>query len=153
MERSSREGCPVDRDEFERLRDLPDKEIADDIVYRTDKNLPFGVFRTDQVKVNNSLDYPVVVEGHFTQATGAVVFNFFLEGTGPICRFEVNSTIHGDAGRTHKHDLRTPRCPLQNLPYATARPDMEGLGPKELWELICQRTKIVFTGRFEFSGG
>ena len=47
MEISPREGSPVDRDEFEMLRDLPDKEIADDIVYRVDKSAA-AVFRTDQ---------------------------------------------------------------------------------------------------------
>jgi len=143
----------VDRAEFELLRDLPGKEVTEDIVYRTDKHLPTGVYRTDQVAVENSLNLQVVLEGFFTPATGAVVFNFFLVGTGPICRFEVNNTIHRDCGRTHKHDLRTPRCPSQNLPHAIARADLNGLGPRELWALICQHTKIVHTGRFDLPGG
>jgi hypothetical protein len=149
---SPRENDPVDRDEFELLRDLPNKEVTQDIVFRKDKNLPPGVFRTDQVRVENALDYNVVVEAHFTPLTGATVFNFFLEGTGPICRFEVNSTIHGDAGRTHKHDLRTPRCPSQNLPNALARPDFEGLTSRELWGLICRHARIIHTGQLELPG-
>ncbi len=142
----------MDRDEFILLRDLPDKEVAEDLIFRAERNLPEGVYRTGQVGVENSLAYPVVVEGHYTRATKAVTFTFILEGTGPICRFDVNSTIHGDAGRTHKHDLRTPRCPAQNLPHAVARRDLENLGPRELWELICRLVKIRHTGRLELPG-
>lgn len=139
----------MDRADFVLLRDLPGKEVVEDVVFRTDKHCPECVLRCDQVRVENSLEWPVFVEGHLNLKTEGVTFNFVLEGTGPICRFDVNGTIHGDAGRTHKHDLKTARCPAQNLPQAVARADLEGLDARKLWELICRHAKIVHTGQFK----
>jgi len=136
----------VNRQEFEELRDLPGKEVVDDIVYREEENLPEGVFCIDSVRVANALGHDVIVEGFFHRAIKRVSFTFVLAGTGPICRFEVNGPIHGNAGRTHKHDLCTDRCPEQNLPHVTARPDLNDLGPSELWQRICKLARIDHTG-------
>ncbi|MGH8500005.1 MAG: hypothetical protein ACREEM_26330 [Blastocatellia bacterium] len=133
------------KSEFEFLRDLSGKEIKDDIVFRT-KNATTLSF--DEVPVLNSLGLDLAVNGSFVPDIPAVKFNFYVRGIGPICRVEVNSTIHGQAGRTHKHALQTESCPRRNLPHADARPDLENKTAKEVWEIVCKQAKISHIGIF-----
>lgn len=106
----------------------------------------FLVFENAALK--NPFDYDIVLNGSFNKKTGALKFNFLMRGVGPICRVEVNGAIHGDAGRTHKHDIRKDSDPRMDLPHAEARPDLIGKTPKEVWEDLCKRAKIEHTGNF-----
>lgn len=136
----------MDKSEFEALRDLPDKVIKADIVF-TPKNATTLFFQ--DVPVSNSLDLEVVLYGTFKPDIPTVTYNFVLKGVGPICRIDVNGTIHKDQGRTHKHGLQKDSCPRNNLPQAQNRPDFEKLTAKEAWDKICGMANITHEGRFE----
>ena len=60
----------------------------------------------------------------------------------------VNGTIHPNAGRTHKHDLRKDSDPRNNLPTAIERPDLAGKSIKEVWDILLQQANITHTGTF-----
>lgn len=137
----------MNRTEFEVLRDLPDKRIEADIFFDlkqpTSPNLTF-----EDVKVENSLNYDVVLNGTYKPGIPAITFNFVLRGTGPICRVCVEGTLHPGAGRTHKHDLRKESDPRNNLPIAVARADLERRSAKEVWDIVLQQANIRHIGTF-----
>jgi len=137
----------MNRNEFDVLRNLPGKRIAADIRFEskqaTNPNLTF-----EEVSVENSLNYEVVLNGTYKPDIPSVTFNFVLRGTGPICRLCVNGTIHPGSGRTHKHDLRQDSDPRNNLPAAIARPELEGRSVKEIWETLMAQANISHTGIF-----
>jgi hypothetical protein len=137
----------MSREAFEELRDLPNKIISQDIVFQplreTSPNLTF-----EGIKVDNSLGWEVLLNGTYKPGQPAICFNFVAKGVGAFCRIEVNNTIHGDAGRTHKHDLKGPDCPRQGLRRAVARPDLEGKSPTEVWRILCRQANITHTGQF-----
>lgn len=137
----------MDRAEFEQLRNLPDKEIKNDIVFH-DENPSTLAF--NDVMVSNSLGIELILNGVIKPDIPAYKFNFSVRGVGAICRVEVNSTIHKEAGRTHKHELRYESCPRQNLPYAVARPDLEGMSLEEIWKTICTQALIKHSGKLIF---
>ena len=56
----------------------------------------------DQIAVENSLGWDVLLNGTYKPDIPAISFNFVIRGVGPVCRIDVNGTIHGPAGRTHK---------------------------------------------------
>jgi hypothetical protein len=136
----------MDRAEFETLRDLPHKQVVDDITF-TPKNATTLVFQ--DVPVANALGLDLVLNGSFKPDIPAVKYNFSIKGVGPICRVDVNGSIHGTEGRTHKHDLQTDSCPRKNLPTAKARPDLERLTALQVWQKVCAMANIQHTGRFE----
>jgi hypothetical protein len=137
----------MNRQEFEHLRDLPGKRVTADIVWTSPPGgRPNLVF--DQVVLENSAEWDVVLNGTYKPGIPSVTFNFVLRGIGAICRVDVNSTVHGDAGRTHKHDLRDETDPRANLPHAAARPDLTDKSAREVWLDLCQRAKIKHTGIF-----
>lgn len=137
----------MNREEFQRLRDLPDKIINTDINFELQNGLgPNLVF--SQIRVENSQDLDIILNGTFKPDIPSVTFNFVLKGVGPICRVDVNGTIHGNAGRTHKHDLRRESDPRQSLPTAFARPDLEGKTAREVWEILCEQAHIIHQGHF-----
>lgn len=133
--------------EFEELRNLPDKEIERDIEFlpkpETAPNLVF-----EQIQVKNSLNWDVVLNGTYKPDIPSVTFNFVLKGVGPICRVCVNGSLHGAAGRTHKHELTTDQDPKLNLPNAIARPDLVAKTPEEIWKILCRQARIRHTGSF-----
>jgi hypothetical protein len=137
----------LNRQEFEQVRDLAGKQITADIVWASPRdakpNLTF-----DSVPLENALEWDIVVNGTYKPDIPAVTFNFVLRGAGPICRVDVNGAIHGDAGRTHKHDLQKETDPRNNLPIAIARNDLAGKTAAEVWKDICQRANILHTGIF-----
>ncbi len=136
----------ISREDFESLRDLPDKTISEDIIFREDKNVsPNLIF--EKVKVQNTLGYEIELNGTYKPSHDSVTFNFIQRGVGSICRFDVNSTVHGDAGRTHKHSLHKESDPRHNLPLADSRPDLEGKSVQEIWKTICKQSKIQHQGR------
>ena len=137
----------MNRSEFETLRNLPGKRVTLDIEFEsrqaTSPNLTF-----EGVQVENELGYEVVLNGTYKPDIPSVTFNFVLRGTGPICRVDVNGTLHGPAGRTHKHDLRNETDPRNNLPDAVARPDLTGRTVEEIWNTLLTQAGIEHTGRF-----
>jgi hypothetical protein len=73
-----------------------------------------------------------------------------VPGVGPICRLDVDGVAHRPAGRSHKHSLRTERCPGENLPLAPKdRPDLSGLPLRELFVEFCRMARIEHRGAFE----
>lgn len=135
------------RAEFVQLRDLPDKRVREDIRFvESNDSRPNRVF--SDIQIENSLGLDVRVNGTYKPDIPALSLNVTVRGVGPICRVEVNGTIHGPAGRTHKHDLRVERCPRKNLPHAVARPDLVELSPREVWEVLCREARIAHVGHF-----
>lgn len=134
----------MNRVEFERLRDVPNKEITADIVFQTENPETFSFA---DVQVANELGVDLILNGRYKPNLPAVKFNFYVRGVGPICRIEVNSTMHGAAGRTHKHDLQQESCPRRNLPHAIPRPDLEPMAIQEVWATICEQARIIHRGK------
>ena len=139
------------RDEYKDLRKSP-KTIEADIEYaRYDEESKLWVF--EGVEVENQLGHTIVLNGRFDHRTGEITFNVVLKSKvakegGPICRLDVNGTIHPGAGRTHKHDLLDPTCARRNLPHATERPDLASKTLFEVWDDFCKRAKIDHRGKF-----
>lgn len=139
----------MNRIEFERLRDLPDKKIKADIKFtlkkETSPNLTF-----DNIPLQNSLDWDILLNGTYKPNIPSVTFNFVLRGTGPICRLDVNGQVHRSVGRTHKHSLQqeSDSKPSENLPHADARPDLADKSVREIWETLCKQAKIIHEGTF-----
>lgn len=137
----------MERHEFEQLRNLPGKRITADITFVSMNGMgPNLVF--EQVIVENSLGWDVVLNGTYKPGIPAITFNFVLKKVGPICRVDVNGTIHGAAGRTHKHDLQREDDPRLNLPTALPRPDLVGKSAKDVWEILCKQANIMHVGKF-----
>lgn len=136
----------MNRAEFEQLRDLQGKRISGDIRFEggreTNPNLTFEL-----VRVENDLNWDVVLNGTYKPQIPSVTFNFVLRGTGPICRFCVNGTSHPGAGRTHKHSLQTDDDPRLNLPTAIAM-ELAGLSVSKIWETVCRLSGITHGGVF-----
>jgi hypothetical protein len=137
----------MDRAAFEQLRDLPGKVISVDIQFAPERGLG-GNLVFKNVVVENTLDWDVVLNGTYRPIVQGVTFNFVVRGVGPICRLDINGTIHGAAGRTHKHDLRDARDPYKNLPNAVPRPDLVGQTARQVWTQLCQQANIDHIGQF-----
>ena len=136
---------PVNRQEFENLRDLRGKRIVGDIVWDSPRDgKPNLVF--DQIPVENSAGWDVILNGTYKPGIPALTFNFVLRGSGPICRIDVNGTIHGAAGRTHKHDLRRDDDPRKNLLTAVPGPDLDNKSVVEVWNSLCVAANIEHVG-------
>lgn len=134
------------REEFELLRTHP-KRIEADIKFDFSKDArPALIF--DKVPILNDLGYDLVMNGRFLAATNTLVFNVVLRHDGAICRVCVEGQIHDDAGRTHKHELRSKEDTRRNLPTAIARPDLNFKRPKDVWDDLCERARIEHTGKF-----
>jgi hypothetical protein len=138
----------MNRQEFQQIRDLPEKKISVDIVWSAPRDSkPNIIF--EQVPVENSLQWDIILNGTFKREIPSCTFNFVLRGTGPICRVEVNATIHEDVGRNHKHELRKDTDPRNNLPSAIRRDDLVGKSAREIFEVLCKEANIIHTGQFQ----
>ncbi len=135
----------MNRTTFESLRCLPDKKILDDILFKKENT---NTLSFDNVKVHNSMGIDLLLNGKYKPNIPSVRFNFYIRGTGPICRIEINRSIHGESGRTHKHSLQKENCPRRNLPFAKAREDLQDKDVTQLWEIICQQAKVKHEGTF-----
>jgi len=146
---TSTEHATVTRDEFVELRRLRNKVIADDIVYSRLRKADSDLVVFDGALVQNDFGLKIFLNGSYDRQTEATIFNFVLEGVGPICRVEANSTIHREVGRTHKHELHEESDPHNNLPDAEPRPDLEKKSPTYIWETLCKQANIEHTGKFD----
>lgn len=135
------------RTEFHALRDLPGKVISADIVFRSASSNG-GSLTFENVPVENDAGWDVIVNGTFKPEVPTIVYNFYIRSEGPICRVCVNGLHHAPGGRTHKHELRSETDQRTNLPTVLARPDLEKLTPREVWELLMGDAKITHTGKF-----
>ena len=134
----------MNRDDFETLRGLDDKYIVDDIEFSgSGSTLSFR-----NISVYNSMNYNILLNGSYLPRIKKVTYNFVLKDIGPICRVDVNGTVHRDKGRTHKHELTKEEDPQNNLSEATARPDLKEKTPRQVWELLCNEAKIEHKGKF-----
>jgi hypothetical protein len=139
----------MNRQQFEQLRNLTGKRITVDIEFQEDaKTIPNLVF--GGVKVENTGGLEIVLNGTYRPQIGSVTYNFVQVGIGPVCRIDVNGTIHGSAGRTHKHEMRQESdcSSRKNLPYAFARPELIDMTPRGVWELLCEEARIAHMGNF-----
>lgn len=135
------------RQEFEQLRNLPGKLIQENIEFMQVKEMtPNLVFYN--VPVLNDQNWDIRVNGTYKPGIPSITFNFALYGSGPICRLCINGTIHGNAGRTHKHELRTEDDPRYNLPTALPKPEMETLTARQAWNWLCENANIIHEGEF-----
>jgi hypothetical protein len=138
----------VTREEFVALRRSA-KEVAEDIRYASDRNCHQDVVTFGPVPVENPLGIHVLLRGSYNRRLKSVSFNFTVEGEpGSICRVDVSGAIHKDAGRTHKHEMRSEADQRNDLPYAVPRPDLEGMTLRQVWDTLCQQAKIDHSGTF-----
>lgn len=136
------------RAQFEVLRDLPGKMVRGDVKFSRKQALSPLVVAEDLV-IENSGGVELRMSVHANPVTGAKTVNVHVPGVGPICRLDVDGTVHGAAGRSHKHSLQGERCPDRNLPDGVvSRPDLSGLSVKEVFEKFCEMANITHEGNF-----
>jgi hypothetical protein len=142
----------MDRTQFEALRDAAGKYIEGDVRLVTMPRVPL-MLAAEEIVVHNSLGVSAMLNVTFHPEVGGFKCNVHVRGLGPICRLEINGPEHRGVGRTHKHALRTERCPRQNLHRdVTARPDLHGVSMKAAWELFCGMAFIDHRGSFSCDG-
>jgi len=137
----------MNRTDFEALRDLPGKRISQEVRFVRRQALRPAM--EAEVTIENDLGIDLRMNIHFNPETGSKTVNVYVPGTGPICRLDVDGTRHGDAGRSHKHALKTERCPDRNLPDdVVTRPDLSGRSLQEVFADFCRTANIAFEGKF-----
>jgi hypothetical protein len=137
----------MDRIRFERLRDLPGKTIDIDI-HLLPKRDRAGVFVMEDIPINNSEGVDARLKVEWIEETDAKCINVHIKGIGPICRLEVDSKDHAQFGRSHKHALREPTCPENNLPRdITNRDELSGKEVQEIFLVFCVMAKIDYQGK------
>ena len=135
----------MNQKEFETLRDLPNKTIDGDIVLQLSKTHTTSK-RAEDVEVTNSLGLTITLDVTEKPDIPSYSFNFSAAGVGPICRLDINGTKHGEAGRTHKHELHHDTDPGRNLPNAHALPALENATLESAWRWLCSAAQINHTG-------
>lgn len=135
------------RVEFEALRNLPNKLIADDIEISLKKNAT--IYQSKAILVANAQNLLLQLNVSYHPHVQHYTFNFSVKGVGPICRYDINGAIHGNAGRTHKHSLQTDRCPDLHLPGARERKDLDNPGQtiEDVWKVVCNEANLLHHGR------
>jgi hypothetical protein len=142
----------VDRQDFEALRDIPDKVIRGDIrLVQRRQTLPAMV--ADNVEIENSSGTVLKLNISYNPEVGSKTFNVTAAGIGPICRLDVDGPAHRPAGRSHKHSVQTDRCPDRNLPDGVIeRADLAGKSVADLFAIFCQIANITHEGTFHSPG-
>lgn len=139
----------VNRTQFEAVRDVPGKVIRADIRFSRRQALTVeGIVITNDAAVDLRLNIT------FNPEVGSKTFNVHVPGVGPICRLDVDGPAHRPAGRSHKHSLRTERCPDRNLPDGVVdKPELSGQSVRELFDFFCELAQIRHEGTFEAPDG
>lgn len=142
----------MDRTEFEVLRDLQGKLIEGDVRLASSSHLG-SVLAADDILIRNSANAGLILNLTYLPARRGFKINVHVRGVGPICRLEVNGPEHPGATRTHKHALRTSRCPNRNLHQdVAARPDLQGKTMQEVWRSFCEMASISHHGNLVCEG-
>lgn len=141
----------MDRQDFERLRDLPGKTIRGDIRLRQSRNMK-TVYECDKIAIEGT-DVDLRMNIRHNIESGYTTINVVAAGQGPVCRVDVDGPVHHGAGRSHKHSLREAPCPGMNLPHAEPRHDLNGRSPAEVLKDFCERARIDFQGVLVMSQG
>ncbi len=137
----------MDRLEFERLRDLPNKSIEGDIVLQRSRDE--APHLTAIVDIQNSAGADAKLKIFLNEETGAKTFNVWIVGVGAICRLDVDSRSHKPCGRNHKHSLQQHDCPHPsvNLGRNVAdRPELAGKTIQEAFTIFCTQSNITHNG-------
>jgi hypothetical protein len=142
----------MQRAEFERLRDLPGKSIAEDIVLKR-KKAGSPVLESGAVPISAESGILANLYLSVNEETDAKTVNIMIVGVGPICRLDVDGKVHRPAGRSNKHTLRTAECPAENLARDVIdRPDLAGISVDRVFAEFCEMAHIEFSGSLKFSG-
>lgn len=137
------------KEEFVHFRELPGKTITADITFIDRCKTGIEVeFRKVVINIPGHPDIVAYLDGSHHKGIGKTKYNISVQDLGPVCRIDVNGQNHGDVGRTHKHALTAPTDPDDNLPMAVARPDLNGLTPREIFDRLCQQANITMQGIF-----
>jgi hypothetical protein len=139
----------VERTEFEALRDYPDKTINQDVKLAYEKHGQ-PLYTADNIQVQGT-NVDLLINLSYVPEIRKFTINVQVRGRGPICRLCVNGQQHKDAGRTHKHDVRTVGC-IGHLPHAVARRGFEGMSVADAWKLFCKEASIVHNGSLTCEG-
>jgi hypothetical protein len=137
----------MNRQEFESLRDLPNKTIEGDIVFTQPRDTPI-VFVAAKIPIISTASVRAYLDIRYVTETDYCCFNVTIEGTGQVCRLEHNANNHGKAGRDHKHSLQTEECPMRNLPHADDFAGLQDKTPKEIFKIFCKAASINHQGSF-----
>lgn len=136
----------MDRNEFERLRDLSGKRIVGDIRL-TQRSDISAAWEAKDIAIVNAEGVDARLTVQIVSETGAKTLNVKVTGVGPICRLEVDSRPHKPAGRSHKHALHTPECPRENLKRGVIdRGDLNGQSLNAVFDAFCRMAHIVHDG-------
>lgn len=139
---------PMNRTDFERLRDLPEKIIRCDIRFVPRRQVA-PLLVADDVRIENGAGVDARLTMTYNPKVGSKSLNVHVPGIGPICRLDVDGPPHRPAGRSHKHSLQTERCPGRNLPDRVIdRPDVSGLEFRYLFHEFCKLAQITHDGTF-----
>jgi hypothetical protein len=147
--RASAEIDAVTRTEFEQFRDLPGKIIESDINFLVKKNHA-SLRAAERIPIINDLGLEATLNIHYNPEVDSKVFTIVVaEANGPICRLCVDNGPHPPCMHSHKHALRTPDCPRNNLKLdVTDKPELDGLPLAEVLRVFCELTNIPHTGKF-----
>ena len=138
----------MNRAEFEALRDVPGKVITGDIKFPK-RQATMPALMAENIAIENSAGVELRLNIMFNPEIGSKTFNVHVPGVGPICRLDVDGTVHRPAGRSHKHSVANPRCPDRNLPDGVVdRADLSGKTLRELFDTFCQMAQIRHDGAF-----
>lgn len=136
------------RQEFEALWAERNKCVNEDIAYQRAPGARRELYFFDCIPIICQSGIALAVSGSYSCRTGAITFNFTVEGVGPVTRYCIGGTEHGRSGRYHQHLLRHESCSRRNLPYAEQRLNMVGMSAKKIWQEICTEADINHTGTF-----
>ena len=142
----------MNRDEFERLRDLPDKRIVGDINLQRTKNT--APLLSCVVPIENSAGVNALVRIELNEQTDSKTLNVWIPDTGPICRLDVDARDHKEIGRSHKHSLKLPDCPHPSINLSRdiqSRADLAGMTIQEVFTDFCHKARITHEGSFNIS--
>lgn len=135
----------MDRTEFERLRDLPGKYVDGDIILQKDGRV---YLESEKLIIVNSDDVDATVLLRWNPETDSKTVNVIVSGLGPVCRLDVDGTVHAPAGRHHKHSLVHPDCPVSNLGRGVVRrDDLAGQDIATVWTEFCRMANIEHRGQ------
>lgn len=123
------------RTEFEDLRKTTGKHFEGMLKFSPDPNHPGSYVASGVIRCSDGTAATAYLR--YNDITLSKTINIVMAGVGPICRLDVDGSIHKDAGRNHKHELRTPGCSANNLPTAVPRPELAGFTIDQVISIFC----------------